>query len=63
MLAALSATAGGQAINLSALTSAELSARLEQLRGLGRPITLQDVQTIMPEIFVGGAGGGGAGDQ
>ena len=63
MLAALSATAGGQAINLSALTSAELSARLEQLRALGRPITLQDVQTIMPEIFVGGAGGGGAGDQ
>ena len=61
MLAALGA--GGQGINLSALTSAELSARLEQLRALGRPITLQDVQTIMPEVFVGGAGGGGASDQ
>lgn len=61
MLAALGA--GGQGIDLSALTSAQLTARLEQLRALGRPVTLQDLQTIMPEIFVGGAGGGGAGDQ
>ncbi|MCE2966166.1 MAG: GC-type dockerin domain-anchored protein [Phycisphaerales bacterium] len=54
MLAALGA--GGQGIDLSALTSAQLTARLEQLRALGRPVTLQDLQTIMPEVFVGGAG-------
>ncbi|MFO0084121.1 MAG: hypothetical protein ACK55O_16130, partial [Phycisphaerales bacterium] len=48
--------AGGPGIDLSALTSAQLTARLEQLRALGRPVTLQDLQTIMPEVFVGGAG-------
>ncbi len=52
----LLASLAGESVNLAALTPQELSQRLEQLRALGRPITVEDVRQVMPEVFVGGLG-------
>jgi hypothetical protein len=42
-------SAGG--INLGALPPAVIAQRLELLRGLGRPITVQDLRDVAPELF------------